>query len=149
MRRTTTEVVSRRRVWQLIREPRIRTAAATLFWGAVLVMGVSALEDPPVTIETHAGPVLTIIWGGFLVIGGTLGFGGCLAGWWWVERAAITAAATGFSIDLCVIVSLHLTGPTPRVVQAGFIVLALFSMVLRWTEIRGPQLDPSRGCRSR
>ena len=136
-----------RRIWQLIQEPRIITAATSAYWALVIAIGVAALITPPETIAHNVGTTLTLVWAAFLLVGGVLGCVGCLLGWWWIERAGMIGAATGTLIYLTVVMILHFQGPEPRLVGAGFIALSLFALLVRWFRIRGPQVDPTRGAK--
>jgi len=134
-----------RRLWGFIQEPRTITALTSAYWAMVAGVGVAALVTPPETIAHNVGATLTMVWAAFLLLGGVLGFVGCLPGWWWVERAGMIATATGTLIYLTVVMILHFQGPEPRLVGAGFIALSLFALIVRWFRIRGPQVDPTRG----
>lgn len=135
-----------RRLWYLIHEPRIITAITACYWAVVTAIGVAALTAPPPMIAHQAGPILTTVWACFLLGGGVLGVVGCLPGWWWIERAGIIATGTGAVIYLATVIALHYQAVSgSRLVHAGFILLALISLVIRWLRIRGPQVDPSRG----
>lgn len=134
-----------RRIWLLIREPRVITALTGLMWLIVTGIGVAALASPPLTIAHKIGPWLTIYWGSALLLGGVLGLVGCLPGWWWVERSGIAATATGISIYLAVLIMLMAqAGTGSLLVQTGFVLLALLALVVRWMRIRGAQIDPLR-----
>ena len=136
-----------RRLWLMLHEPRVVTAAMGVAWLILIGIGYAALATPPVSIAHEIGPLLTAIWGSLLLGGGVLGLIGCLPGWWWVERAGVLAAGTGAAIYLVVILSLHASTPGSRLVQAGFVALTLVGLAVRWLRIRGAQLDPMRGPR--
>lgn len=133
------------RLWAMMSEPKIVTAAMGGTWLIILAIGTAALFTPPMTITHELGGALTVLWAILLLLGGAFGLIGCLPGWWWVERAGIYLAATGMLVYLIVVLSLHYTQPGSRLVQAGFILAAVSSMVVRWLRIRGAQLDPTRG----
>ena len=133
-----------RRLWMMLHEPRVITAAMGVAWLVLTGIGCAALVAPPVSIAHEIGPLLTAIWGSLLLGGGVLGLAGCLPGWWWIERSGILAAGTGTLIYLVVIVNLHAT-PGSRLVQAGFVALALVGLAVRWLRIRAAQVDPTRG----
>lgn len=137
--------MSPRRLWLLLHEPRVVTAAQSIVWVFWALIGLAAVLAPPMTIAHEIGPTLTGAWAGMLLIGGVLGFIGCVPGWWWVERSGIIATGTGAATYLFVVVSLHYAAPGNRLVQAGFITAAIASLVVRWLRISGPQLDPLRG----
>lgn len=134
-----------RQLWFLLHEPRIVTLFQGIVWAIVSLTGAAALTVPPSTIAHSAGPLLTSLWGMALFGGGVLGLVGCLPGWWWVERTGILASGTGVIVYLAVILNLHATTPGNRLVQAGFVVWGLVSLVVRWFRISGMQTDPTRG----
>lgn len=136
-----------RRIWLLIREPRVITALTGLMWLIVTGIGLAALVAPPLTIAHKIGPWLTVYWGGALLLGGVLGLVGALPGWWWVERSGIAATATGIGIYLAVLIMLQAQAGSGSswLVQIGFVLLALIALVVRWMRIRGAQIDPLRG----
>lgn len=134
-----------RRLWLMLHEPRIITAVTGAAWGVLIGIGLSALLAPPATIAHELGPTLTVIWAACLLVGGSLGMVGCLPGWWWVERTGIISAITGSIIYLIVVLSLHYAQPGSRLTQAGYILLGILLLVIRWLRIRGAQLDPARG----
>lgn len=134
-----------RRLWMMLHEPRIITAATGIAWSVVIGIGLSALFAPPATIAHELGPALTVIWAACLLVGGSLGLVGCLPGWWWVERTGIISAITGSGIYLVVVLALHYAQPGSRLTQAGYILLGILFLITRFLRIRGAQLDPSRG----
>ena len=135
------------RLWLLLHEPRVITATQSVVWMIWAAIGVAAVLAPPMTIAHEIGPTLTGVWGGMMCLGGILGLIGCVPGWWWVERAGIIGAAAGATTYVFVVLNLHATTPGNRLVQAGFILLAIASLIVRWLRISGLQTDPTRGMR--
>ena len=133
--------------WNGLREPRVQTFFVGLIWATLFHIGVAAILEPPNTVAHEIGPVLTDVWAISFVVGGTLGFIGTLflPDWWWIERLGIISTLTGTLIYLTVVVSLHYTQPGNRLVQAGFILLAILQLLSRWVKVSGPQLDPTKG----
>ena len=133
--------------WNGLREPRVQTFFAGLIWATLFHIGVAAILEPPSTVAHEIGPVLTNVWAISFVIGGTLGFIGTLflPDWWWIERLGIISTLTGTLIYLTVVVSLHYAQPGSRLVQAGFILLAILQLLSRWAKERGTQVDPTKG----
>ena len=136
-----------RRLWLMLHEPRIITAATGVMWAILIGIGTAALLAPPATISHQMGPTLTTVWAILLMVGGALGLVGCLPGWFWIERVGLILTATGAAMYLAVVLMLHYAEPGSRLVQAGFVSLALVSLVVRWLRVRGPQIDPTRGAR--
>ena len=120
-----------RRLWLLLHEPRIITAATGITWSILIGIGVAALLAPPATISHQMGPTLTVVWAILLIVGGALGLVGCLPGWFWIERVGLILTGTGASMYLAVVLLLHYAEPGSRLVQAGFVTLALASLVVR------------------
>ena len=134
-----------RRLWLMLHEPRIITAATGVMWAILIGIGTAALLAPPATISHQMGPTLTVVWAILLMVGGLAGLVGCLPGWFWIERVGLILAGTGASMYLAVVLLLHYAEPGSRLVQAGFVILSLDFLVVRWLRIRGPQIDPTRG----
>ena len=134
-----------RRLWLLLHEPRAVTAAMIGYWLLVIFIGLSARISPPGTIAHQMGPALTEVWSAALLAGGLFGLIGCAPGWFWVERVGIMFASTGAVMYLAVVLMLHYAEPGSRLVQAGFVLLGISSLVVRWLRIRGAQIDPTRG----
>ena len=134
-----------RRLWMMLHEPRVITAATGVMWAILIGIGTAALLAPPATISHQMGPTLTIVWAILLMVGGALGLVGCLPGCFWIERVGLILSGTGASMYLAVVLLLHYAEPGSRLVQAGFVILSLDFLVVRWLHIRGPQIDPTRG----
>lgn len=124
-----------RRLWTMLREPKAVTTVFTAAWLVVVYIGVAALMSPPVTIEQQIGPILTYVWATLLLIGGVVGFVGCVFApepWHrYVERYGLAFAGVGTGIYALVVILLHLTGTGSRLVQLGFIALGALTLVLR------------------
>lgn len=133
------------RLWMRLREPRVITALTALSWIVLGVGGTLALMWPPSTFANKLGAPLTYTWGGFLAVGGVLGFLGAYLAWWWLERAAIIATITGSLIYGSIVVSMHIAQPGNRLPQTAFILAVILSLVIRWQRIQGAQTDPTRG----
>jgi hypothetical protein len=131
-----------RRLWLTLREPRVATACFAVAWWAVLTVGLVAVSTPPYVVASEIGPVLTAVWGWFLLAGGALGVVGALSGWWWIERSGILAAGTGALIYVIVLATL--TPPGARLVVIGLVCVILAGMAARWHMISGAQTDPGR-----
>ena len=137
-----------RRTWLLLHEPRVITAIVGAMWLILIYIGLAALLSPPMTIAHEIGPRLTTWWGTILLVGGILGLIGCLPGWWWVERTGIILTGAGVACYGGVVTMLHvMEAGGSRLVQLGFILLAIGHLINRWCRIRGAQVDPTRGVR--
>lgn len=137
------------RLWLILHEPRVITAFQSLVWLLYVAIGFAAIISPPMTIAHELGPTLTGVWAAFLFGGGVFGFAGCVPGWYWVERAGIYLTITGAIAYLIVVGNLHATTVGNRLVQAGFILSAILSLVVRHLRVGNLQTDPTRGMERR
>ncbi len=132
-----------RALWATVQEPKVVTV---LHWVAYLValgVGVSALLDPPSSVAGELGPLLTTIWAGSFILGGTLGAVATLPGIWWLERAGVIACVTGLAVWVMVTVVLELTIPDGnRWPQAGALTILGLLLAVRWFRIRRYAYDP-------
>lgn len=136
------------RLWDLLHEPRAITLLMMLLYVTVFCIGCVALYYPPSSIEKELGWV-TMLWATSLILGGFLGVASTPRGVWWVERLAIIATGTGVVIYLSTVLQLHLSEGGNRLPQAGFILIALISLAIRWVRIRYASLDPTSSATGR
>lgn len=133
-----------KRLWLMLREPRVVTAITSACWGVALAIGVVTLIVPPLTITAILGH-MTALMAIIMIVGGTLGLAGCLSGWWWIERMGIIAAGTSTAIYAYTLLALHFGSDGSRLTQLGFVLWAAGSLAARWFRIQGGQVDPTRG----
>ena len=105
-------------------------------------MGVVTLASPPSTIEGLLGPILSVSWSLFWIIGGAAGAATILPGWWEVERYAVASSMFGIGIYGAVILLLHFTEPGSRLTQLGALLLGVLFFLLRLALIRGHDFEP-------
>ena len=133
------------RLWQLLDEPRARTAIRMVAYATLVVAGIGAFGLPPTSLKAAWGGPVTNVWAALL----TLGSATCLVatprGWWWIERIGITIAGTGLLMYLSVVVALHVTSDGNRVPQAAVIAFALTLLVERYIATKDAALDPTSG----
>lgn len=130
-------------LWRSIREPRVQRACYAIIYALICFAGLSALTDPPSSIQGEIGPLLTVAWGAFLSVGGVAGAVSIWPGLWWLERIGIISTATGGGIYAVVILSLHLSEHQGNRLPQFFIVTALSLLfALRAWEIRGLDYEP-------
>lgn len=124
-------------LFMMIAEPRV---TRVLHFGIYLCMmsaGVGVMLSPPSSFENVLGISLTIVIGLFLMTGGLLGAIAVLPGIWVMERAALFALITGMCMYLVVLTVLR-PSPVGYSITIGFVLVFL----IRWFDIRGPQLAP-------
>lgn len=130
--------------WLRIKEPRVLRVVFLLGYLVTLFTGVATLVSPPRTIEGELGPILSVSWALFWILGGAAGAATVLPGWWQVERYAAAAALFGIGIYGLVVIVLHATEEGSRLTQFGVLTIALLFYVLRLVLIRGHDFEPRR-----
>lgn len=138
-----------RSLWERITEPRHMKVAYAVIYLATIVVGFVTLAMPPQTIKGEVGPIITVIWAGLFVVGGTAGLLTVFPGWWWVERLlGLAPILLGLGIYLVVVIILHaqaLESGGSRATQIGIITLAASPFLLRFLVIREYSYEPRRG----
>jgi hypothetical protein len=130
----------------MFREPRVINAAQVVTNLAAAAAGLlAAVGGSPTLITGQIGPVLSVMVGMTLVIGGVLGSVTVLLGNWWLERVALAIVGLGWVMILPAAVGLAMTGRSPGV----WLVIALISAALgdvfkRFRRIDWAYLDPAR-----
>ena len=133
------------RLWQLLDEPRARTAIRMVAYTILIGAGVGAFGSPPSSLKTAWGALFTDVWAALLILGGATCLAATPRGWWWIERIGITIAGTGLLMYLSVVVTLHVTQPGNRVPQAAVIAFAITLLVERLVATNDAPLDPTSG----
>lgn len=131
-----------RRAWARISEPRVLRVLFWIGYAFTLYMGVVTLTNPPTTIEGVLGPVLSVSWALFWLVGGVTGMSTVLVGWWEIERYAVAASVVGVLIYGSVVFSLHFTSTGSRLTQLGPLGIALLFFAIRLVLIRGHDYEP-------
>ena len=131
-----------RRWWDSIREPRHKKAAYFVLYIIVILTGAVTLIVPPTSISGELGPVLSVSWSVFWLIGGMAGGTSVLPGWWWMERLSIVFMWTGFLIYFYVVFSLHFSSTGSRLTQVGVILVASAAGYIRWLDIHKYNFEP-------
>lgn len=140
---TARAVIDRlRSLWLRVKEPRVLRIVFLLGYLVTLGMGVATLTNPPATIEGQLGPILSVSWSLFWIVGGIAGAATILPGWWEVERYAVASALFGIGIYGAVLVLLHITSPGSRLTQLGVLAIAALFFLLRLALIRGHDFEP-------
>lgn len=130
--------------WLRVKEPRVLRVVFLIGYVATLFTGVATLVSPPQTIEGELGPILSVSWALFWIVGGAAGAATVLPGWWQVERYAVAAAMFGIGIYGLVVIVLHATSEGSRLTQFGVLFTAFLFYVLRLVLIRGHDFEPRR-----
>ena len=131
-----------RRWWNSVTEPRHMKAAFGVLYLIIIMTGVATLIAPPMSIAGELGPVLSVSWSVFWIMGG---FGGALSvmpGWWWAERFSLVFMWAGFLIYSIVVLSLHFTSTGSRLTQFGVLLVASGLAYVRWLMIREYNFEP-------
>ena len=132
------------RLWRKVREPRVISVAYFFLYLSLFAGGVSALLDPPRTVEGHIGELSMTVLAAMLTFGGAIGAPSALFGIWWLERTAVFAIAMSALIYSGIIVALHYTGTGNRLLQLSFVGTVLIMQIIRWHRIRQRPYDPDR-----
>ena len=132
------------RLWRKVREPRVISVTYFVIYGVLFAAAVSALLDPPRSVEGHIGAVAMTMLAAMLAFGGAIGAPSALFGIWWLERTAVFAIAMSALIYGGIVTTLHVTGTGNRLLQLGFVVTVLLMQIVRWHRIRQRPYDPDR-----
>ena len=133
------------RLWQLLDEPRARTALRMVAYTILVGAGIGAFGAPPSSIRAEWGPLLTDAWAAALIVGAATCLVATPRGWWWIERIGITVAGTGLLMYLSVVVTLHVTTGGNRIPQSAVIAFAITLLVERYIATKAAALDPTSG----
>lgn len=120
------------RVWLQIGERGLRTAG---YW-ALAAAGVAALVTTPVTIQAALGNHMVIVWGCFLILGGTTAAVASTLERFLIEYAAIPFVLTGVALYLAALWSITVDGEWGRLTQTTVITGYTLHMGARWLNLR-------------
>ena len=132
------------RFWRKIREPRVISVTYFVIYAVLFGAAISALLDPPRSVEGHIGAVAMTLLASMLAFGGLVGAPSSLIGIWWLERTAVFAIAMSALIYGGIVATLHFTGTGNRLLQLGFVATVLLMQIVRWHRIRQRPYDPDR-----
>lgn len=133
-----------KRLWLLLREPRVVTASHAVAYSLIISMGIATLISPPTTLSLAWGASVTLVWAIVLTVGGCFGLAGCLAGHWWLEAIGIGGVCLGIGLYIFIVIALHMTASGSRLTQAFGLASLLCLMISRYFRIRDFALDPTR-----
>ncbi len=131
-----------RTAWLGIKEPRVIRVIFLIGYLVTIGTGVATLTNPPRTIEGELGPILSVSWSLFWIVGGLVSASTVLNGWWQLERYGVVASMFGIGIYGVVIVMLHYTAGGSRLTQLGILSIGMLFFVLRLAWIRGHDFEP-------
>lgn len=133
------------RTWERVTEPRhLKTVYAVAYLVAIS-LGLIALIAPPQSIRGELGPVLTVAWGIFALVGGLGGVLTVFPGWWFAERLSIVLIWLALGLYMLVVVILQFSGSEGnRWAQMTVFPLAALLFYVRWYLIRHYSFEPRR-----
>ena len=134
-----------RRLWLRVHQPRVISALYCAIYTIMLLGGISALIDPPRSIEGAIGTAAMTTLASLLTLGGALGAPSALVGAWWLERLAVVSVGFSAAIYASIIITLDIQATTGnRDLQLSMVVVVLFMQAVRWQRIKQRPYDPSR-----
>lgn len=106
----------------------------------MIIAGSYVITHPPRSFLFVLGDLLVFSFGGFLVLGGTMGAVAVLPGMWWLERMGVVALWTGLGMFAVIAISLGIS-------LVGFLVsiALILSLMIRWRDIRKYEIAPREG----
>jgi len=130
----------------MFREPRaINGAQVITNFAAATAGALAALGAGPAFLTGQVGPLLSVIVGTILVIGGVTGGITVLLGNWWLERVALLITGLGWTLLLPACLSFAMTARGYGIwLVVALIFAALGDIVKRYLRIQWAYLDPRR-----
>lgn len=132
----------------MFREPKAINGAQVVTNFVAAVAGFLAASGSLSTIVTgQIGPILSVIVGSILVVGGLMGAVAVLLGLWWLERVALLVTGLGWTLLLPAALSFAFSGkPTSAAIWliVALLFAALGDIFKRYLRIHWAYLDPRR-----
>jgi hypothetical protein len=130
----------------MFREPKMINAAQVFTNLAAAGAGLlAAVGGSPTLLTGQIGPVLSVVVGLVLVVGGVLGSITVLVGNWWLERVALAVVGLGWIMILPAALGFAMTGKSSGVwLVVALIFAALGDVFKRYRRIDWAYLDPAR-----
>lgn len=132
-----------RRLWKKVHEPRTVSVLRFFMYLGFLTGGLSAVGNPPSTIEGAIGQSAMLTLAALLAFGGFIGAIAALPGIWWLERVALLAVIMSATIYGAIIATLHIQGTGNRTIQLSFVFAVTLSQFVRWARIKERPYDPT------
>lgn len=135
------------RLRHILHEPAAINAAQFLANVAAAVSGLLAvMGGMPNLLTAQIGPVMAVLVGSILMLGGSLGALSVATGMWWLERISLLIVAVGWVSLLPAAVSF---ANSPRSTGTIWLIVALLVVALadifkRYRRIDWAYLDPTR-----
>lgn len=131
------------RLWLKVHEPRTVSVLRFLMYLGFLFGGLSAVSNPPSSIEGAIGQSAMLTLASLLAFGGFIGAIAALPGIWWLERVALLAIIMSATIYGTIIATLHIQGDGNRSLQLSFVFAVILSQFVRWARIKERPYDPT------
>lgn len=132
----------------MFREPKAINGAQVVTNFLAAIAGFLAASGSLSTIVTgQIGPILSVIVGTILVIGGTIGAISVLLGNWWMERVALMITGLGWTLLLPASLSFAFSGRATSAaiwLIVALLIAALGDIFKRYLRIQWAYLDPRR-----
>lgn len=131
----------------MFREPKgINAAQVITNFAAAMAGGLAAVGAGPAFLTGQVGPLLSVVVGTILVVGGVTGGITVLFGNWWLERVALMVTGLGWVLLLPASLSYALGSARGYGVWlvVALIFAALGDIVKRYLRIQWAYLDPRR-----
>jgi hypothetical protein len=142
----TGRVTKRSRFGRIFREPVAINGAQVVTNVAAAGAGLlAAAGGSPTLITGQIGPLLSVVVGTVLVIGGCIGTVTVLLGNWWLERVALLVMALGWVMLLPACLGVVFSG-RPNTSGVWLVIALIFAALgdvfKRYTRIKWAYLDP-------
>jgi len=133
------------RAWTKVHQPRVISALYCVIYTLLLLGGISALIDPPRSIEGTIGAAAMTLLASLLTLGGALGAPASLVGAWWLERLAVVSVGFSAGIYGAIIITLDVQATSGnRQLQLSMVLVVLLMQAVRWHRIKQRPYDPDR-----
>lgn len=135
-----------RRVLLAVHEPAAINVAQVLGNSAAAGAGLLAvLGGLPSLLGGTIGPVMAVVVGSVLVVGGSAGAFAVLTGTWWLERVALLIVGLGWVMVMPAALTVAASGRGPAVwLVVALLCVALTDIFKRYRRIDWAYLDPTR-----
>ena len=130
-----------RKIWSRIHEPRAVAIAQALIYVLLGAGGLTALIDPPRTLEGTIGMNAMLSLATLLTAACLIGIPAALFGIQWLERYAVYAVAISTAIYGGIVIVAQATTPGNRFLQLGFVLGMLVAQFIRWWRIKDMPYD--------
>lgn len=126
-------------------KPRNVAVSYFFIYSLAAMGGLSALIDPPSTVEGAIGALAMAILASMLLLGGVVGAPAALLGVWRFERTAVIAIGSAAAIYGLTIIVRQFSMPGSRILHLSFVLIVLLMQYVRWQRIKRRPYDPARG----